>query len=182
MISIIVFSLIFAGCAPVISKGLRGAAEDVPFEEVQQHPEKYLGKTFIWGGFIAKTENTEEGYFLEVVQNPIDGYGRVIDKDKSGGRFLAFTKKHLDPLIYKKGREITVGGILTESRKQPLGKTEYNYPVLDNKELYLWSEESYYYFYDYPYYYPGYPYYPQDPFLYRQDLFWPYYPPTRYWR
>jgi outer membrane lipoprotein len=158
----------------VISKETRTqAVKDVPFRIVKENIEKYKGSVFIWGGFIVRTRNTPEGTFIEVVQNPIDRYGSIVDTDISEGRFLALHKKYLDPLIYEKGRLITVAGTLIDSKKITRKKVEYVYPVLEVKELYLWKEE--------PIYLPYYRYWDLYPFWWH-DPWWydPYYPPPPY--
>lgn len=162
-------ALVLSGCAHAISKNVRRQARiDVPFREVAENPSFYKGYLFIWGGTIVETTGAEDGSEIEVVQNPLDRYGAVKEEDISEGRFLVRSGRFLDPLIYKKGREITVAGVLTGSVKRRIGEALYRYPVLEPKEVYLWKEEEYYYRYrPYPY---GYPWY-YDPWWGR----WPYY-------
>ena len=168
IILFIVFSL--SSCAHVISKQTRTGSADVRLFDVRDNLEKFKGSTLVLGGFIVKTTNEKEGSTLEIVQNPIDRYGVVLDRDISEGRFLAFYKGHLDPLIFKKGREVTLAGKVTGNRVMALGDSEYDYPVLEIVEIYLWKDIDYYtattpfyspYMFDY-YTYPSYQrvYYP----------------------
>ena len=124
---------------------------------------------FIFGGVIAETIVTGKGTEIEVVQSPLDKFGNIIDEDVSEGRFIITTKKYLDPLIYRKGRDITVAGVLSGSKKGLIGEIEYTYPVFEARELYLFKEEEcllhpYPYWYG-PFYYPPF-YYPHTPFWY----------------
>lgn len=175
-----IISLFLSSCAHVISKQYRDmVSEDVTFAALAGNPDAYINRTFILGGTIAETTNTKSGTEIEVVQNPIDRYGFVMDKDSSQGRFLVVTSKQLDPLIYKDGRYITVAGKLIGSTTRLIGNVEFKYPLLEAFELYLWKEDRQYqpyYYYD-PYYSPfyySYPYWRHDPYWHRP--YWRSYP------
>jgi outer membrane lipoprotein len=161
-------------CAHVISKeSLTGATSDVQFASILKNTEAHLNNTFVFGGIISETTLTGDGSEIEVVQTPLDRFGAIIDRDISEGRFIVKASKKLDPLIYKEGREITIAGRLTGSRKKMLGDVEYKYPVFESKEIYLWREDRYYA----PYLYYSDPYY-YDPFFYPYSHYWYY--PTRH--
>jgi outer membrane lipoprotein len=117
-------------CASVISREYREkAVKDVSFSQVAKDPEKYLDETFIFGGTIVETRVTKEGSEIEVIQNPIDRYGDIVDKDVSEGRFLISSPGHLDPLIYRSNRVITMAGRLIGVKRKTMGEKEYTYPV-----------------------------------------------------
>lgn len=170
LLAYLIALLLLSSCAHVISRDIRSQALDVPFEVVKTDVLKYNGSIFVWGGFIAESKVEKGDTWIEVVQNPIDRYGNIINTDVSGGRFLARYKGHLDPLIYESGRMVTVAGVLRGTRKQPLDGAEYTYPVLEVIEIYLWKKEEPYYYYE-PYYY--------DPFYY--DPYLRYRRPYPYW-
>lgn len=175
IIFLIAVVFLVSSCAHVISKPVREQARtDIPFIAIKENIDKYKGTVFILGGVIITTINTEEGSIIEAIQTPVDRYGSIIDTDKSSGRFMAIEKGYLDPLIYKKGREITIAGELIGSRKKKIGEIEYTYPFFEIKEVYLWKEEKGYYYYPpaYPPYMYRYPYWWYDPWWYG-----PYYPP-----
>lgn len=158
-------------CTYVISKESRNqSVKNVSFGDMAANIEKYTGSTFIFGGFIVKTVSGPEGTWLEIVQNPADKYGNILSTDSSDGRFLALSKSHLDPLIYEKGRLITLAGELSGTKKGSIGQMEYLYPVLNVKEIYLWEETL-----TYPYYYYS---WPSSPWWYDPWRMWygPYYP------
>lgn len=161
-IVIVILSMFLLSCAHAISKKHRTVAvKDVPFRIAKANIEKYKGSIFIWGGFIAAVRNTEEGDYLEIVHNPTDKYGYVLDTDVSDGRFLALSKDELDPLIYERGRVLTVAGELIGEKKVKTRKDkEYVYPVIEIRELRLWKEE---------------------PLLYWDYYWWHYWPDCRLW-
>jgi len=152
----------------VISKEYRDAAvTDLQFNQLIKDTDAYLNNIFIFGGIIAETKITIKGTEIEVVQSPLDRTGTIKDRDVSGGRFIITTARYLDPLIYRQGRDITVAGLLTGSKRGLIGEIEYTYPVFDAREIYLFKEETSYpypYWYD-PFYYPPF-YYPHAPFWY----------------
>lgn len=160
---------ILASCAHAISEETRKSArKDVSFGEVVKDPFMYEGSLFIWGGVIVKTKITESGSMMEVRQAPLDAYGNIRNPDVSQGRFLVRADKHLDPLIFEDGREVTVAGVLTGTAKGHIGDAEYVFPVLEAREIVLVREEEYYYYGPYGPYDPwlfGPPYY-NDPWFY----------------
>ncbi len=156
-------ALLLSSCAHAISEQYRETAvKGVSFTQILNNPDAYINGIFIFGGTIAETTNTKKGSEIEVIQNPIDRYGEVTDIDKSEGRLIVETSRHLDPMIYKAGRTITFAGKLMGAREKPLAGVEYHYPVFEAEELYLWKPPSSYYapypwWYD-PFYSPFYPY------------------------
>jgi len=157
-----------SSCSHIISPENReNALSSVSLNEVRAHADQYAEKTFIFGGVIADTFSTEDGTEMEVVQMPLDEWGYVISHDRSEGRFIVTARNHLDPLIFSKGREVTISGVLVGTRSQKLGKKDYVYPLFRAKEIHLLPQMAYYrdpyygyepYYYPYPGYYP-YPYY-----------------------
>ncbi len=162
-----------SSCAHIISPENReNALSSVSLNEVRTHADQYAEKTFIFGGIIADTFSTEDGTEMEVVQMPLDEWGYVISHDRSEGRFIVTAKNHLDPLIFSKGREVTVSGVLIGTRSQKLGKKDYLYPLFRAKEIHLLPRNvrTYYPYTDYGY---GPPYYP---YPYYYPYYWGMYP------
>ncbi len=151
-------SLILFSCAPVLNRDLmKEGQRNASLDELRAHPEMYKGKLFILGGVIVDSRFTEEGSQIEVLSLPVDSYGYLKDSGKTMGRFLGIyprDKGLLDPVVYKKGRNVTLAGVFVDARKGKVDDMEYVYPVFEVRQIYLWEETSYYA----PYYYP--PYYP----------------------
>ena len=147
--------LLLSGCAHVISKDLRDAADqDVPFREILKNPSAYKGKSVVWGGEIIETTNKQDGTTLiEVFQRSLNW--REEPTGSSEGRFLVRVESYLDSYVYSKGRKITVAGEILGEDVRPLGEMDYRYPLVLSKQLHLWE---YYYPYSY-YYYPRWWYY-----------------------
>jgi outer membrane lipoprotein len=157
---------VLAGCAPVLDKGLMDqGVREFQLSHLVETPEVFKDHLFILGGVIVETKLTEKGSQIEALFIPVNRSGYLKDTSQHQGRFLAVyarSKGILDPLIYKKGREITLAGDFVEVRKKKIDEMEYSYPVFEVRQVYLWDEYR-----DYPYAYPYYtPYYYRSPFLY----------------
>jgi len=169
--------LVLAACSPVLTREvMKQGMRDVSFNQLRQDPNVFKGKLFILGGIIAETRFSEKGSQIEALSVPVDSLGYLRGSDQTQGRFLAVYPKSkglLDPIVFKRGREITLAGDFVEARKGKIDEMEYVYPVFEIREIYLWDEHRDYYYsnYYYPYYdtwgwpyggygYPyGYPYY-----------------------
>ena len=178
LIAIGLVSLLVASCAPVLDRQLmREGQRNVSFDELRSNPDAYKGKLFILGGLIVETRFAEQGSQIEVLAVPIDSSGYLKEYERSSGRFLAIypkSKALLDPLVFKRGREVTLAGEFREIRKGKIDEMEYEYPVFEIRQIHLFEEQQYYNMYPYPYY----PYYPY-PYWYPYWGPWP--PPPGWW-
>lgn len=174
---------VLSACSPVLNRELmRDGARNVPLSQIRDNAEANQGKLFIFGGVIVDTKVTEKGSQIEGLYVPVSNLGYLRDREQYGGRFLALfprTSGMLDPLIYKKGREVTLAGTFMENRKGKIDEMEYLYPVFEIKQIYLWEEQRDYYMMPayYPYYY-SYPY----PYGWYDPWWWGPYPPPPGWR
>ncbi len=173
--------LLLSACAPVLDRGLlREGGHAVSFTELRTNPDLYKGRLFIFGGVIVQAKFAGSGSQLEAMHVPVDRYGYFQDRGRSEGRFLAVSSDSaLDPLVYRRGRRVTLAAEFIGTRKGVIDEMEYLYPVFRIRQVYLWPKErryyppAYYYdpwFYPYPYYYwdpwwGGYYYYRRSPVL-----------------
>jgi len=130
---------IATACSPLSKESMKMVDELAPFGEIQTSPRNYVKSTVLWGGVIVRTTNKEDTTIIKVLQTDLDGNKRPVDPDTSKGRFLVRYAGFLDPVIYDKGREITVVGVVMGSEELPLGDRAYVYPVIAARKLYLWK-------------------------------------------
>jgi outer membrane lipoprotein len=136
-------ALLFQGCTYAISPDLaRQADKNLPFQQIEADPELYKGTLVILGGTIDQIKNVGQDTMLEVVQKPLDHWGRPLHTKQSGGRFLVLSTGYLDTLVYSPGHDITVAAVVQGSRRKGLDEGDYSYPVLLAKELKLWPREN----------------------------------------
>lgn len=133
---------------------MRRVDSSVAFEDVKTSPDKYIRMTVMWGGVIAGTINRKNETIISVTQTALDLEKRPTERDNSKGRFLIYYPGFLDPIIYAKGREITVVGTIEGRSTQPIGDTMYEYPTVNAQALHLWKKRPVYRHYHYPYWEP----------------------------
>jgi len=154
-----------SGCAHVIPEDiLQEVDTEISFAQLRRAPQDYQGKVVLLGGVIVKTVNKKEGTLLEIYQTELDREGRPINIDVSQGRFLALYEGLLDSEIYRRGRKVTIVGVVQGKEVIRLGEIDYCCPYLVVKEIHLWKEEQPQRYEPYPWG-PWYPWYPwHDPY------------------
>ncbi len=139
-----ILALVLSGCTSVLSNQiLREADDKITFPDLQKQPERYRGTLVILGGQIVETVVKEGETWVQILQLPLGAEQRPDITAPSQGRFIVVYNRFVDPLIYAKGRKITVAGEVQGGRRRMLNNAWYNYPVLIERETYLWKEEAY---------------------------------------
>ncbi|HMK60058.1 MAG TPA: Slp family lipoprotein [Dissulfurispiraceae bacterium] len=148
-------------CAPVFREEImKNATLNPSIAELNSSPLMFEGKLYILGGNIVNTRLTKEGSLIEAVYAPVDSRGYLKNYLRSV-RFLALYPKDkgiLDPLIFRKNRDVTIAGLYKGTRIEKLDQLDYAYAYFEIVDFRLWEEPQYYY----PAYYP-YPYWWYDP-------------------
>ena len=157
-----------AACGPMPQEIRREAASSPPFVEIQKDPDKFKGTVVIWGGLVIEMANLKESTELKVMRTALDLEERPTDLDRSEGRFIIVVDRFLDPNIFKRGREVTVGGEIIGQKIRAIGEINYIYPVVRAKELKIWEQRVLYppYYYDPWFWGPPYPWRPWGPWPY----------------
>ena len=169
--------MVISACTPVLNRGvMEQGMLDVSFSRLRASPEAFKGKLVILGGLIVETRLVEKGSQIEALSVTVDSLGYLQEAGRSQGRFLALYPRAqgiLDPIVYRKGREITLAGEFVEVRQGRIDEMDYVYPVFEIRDIYLWEERK-----D-SYNYPDYdPFYYRSPFLYDP---WGWYYPGPHW-
>jgi len=135
-------ALLLQGCTYAISPEMSARVDKtISFEMIQADPDTFKGKLVLLGGTIAQTSSTRQGTVIEVVQKPLDYWGKPKRTDRTGGRFLVISSGYLDAMIFAPGREITMAAEVEGTRSKALDEMEYSYPVVLARELKLWERE-----------------------------------------
>jgi outer membrane lipoprotein len=135
-------ALLLQGCTYAISPEMSARVDKtISFEMIQADPDTFKGKLVLLGGTIAQTSSTRQGTVIEVVQKPLDYWGKPKRTDRTGGRFLVVSAGYLDAMIFAPGREITMAAEVQGTRSKALDEMEYSYPVVLARELKLWERE-----------------------------------------
>ncbi len=157
----ILLLMVLTACAPLSQDIRRQAGKSAPFSEIQRSPDTFIGTVVVWGGVVIEITNLKESTAIKVLQAALDMQERPTETDRSEGRFIIVVDRFLDPDIFKKGRQVTVGGEIAGKEIQPIGEIQYVYPVVRARELKLWEQPAPYppYYYD-PWYWGPYPWRP----------------------
>jgi outer membrane lipoprotein len=140
----VILALALSGCTSVLSNRIVQEADDkILFQDLQKQPERYRGTVVILGGQIVETVVKEGETWVQVLQLPLGPQHRPDNSASSQGRFIVIYKRFADPLVYEKGRKITVAGEIQGGRVMLLNNAGYNVPVLLERETYLWKAEDY---------------------------------------
>jgi outer membrane lipoprotein len=136
-------ALLTAACTPPFPQQMLDRVDrNLSFKELQKNPDAYKGTWVLLGGTIVTSRNTKEGTMIELLQRPLGRSGRPLQTDATEGRLLIVTEEFLDAAIYHGGRELSVIGEVSGQKMQPLGETEYRYPLVLAKSLHLWDPSS----------------------------------------
>jgi outer membrane lipoprotein len=158
--------LLLAACSVVSHPVKSTALSGVAFPTLVNDVGRYRGRTVVLGGYLLETQNRTSATVLTVLQAPLGLRDEPGSRDDSRGRFQVVWSGFLDPEIYKKGRRVTVAGIVMGKHMGPAGDTRIAYLQLEGIEIHLWKP------YQEVYYTPAYydPWY--DPFFRYRPLFW----------
>lgn len=160
-------ALLLAACASV-PESVRGPTDpSITLASVRGNESMINGQLVRWGGLVARVQNKDNQSWIEIVEQPLNSWGRPVGGNQTGGRFLAVFGGFLDPLIFQTGREITVVGSLQPTVEGKIDDQPYKFPVLSGSGYHLWEPRRDYHHDDVLLIRGSY----WDPFWYR-----PYYP------
>ena len=136
-----VFAITLTACTTLPDKLQTAEGEQLaPFTQLENEYKINLSKRARWGGVIAEVNNLKDKTMLEIVYFPQNSSGRPKIKDQTDWRFRAYVDGFLDPMVFKKGKSVTVLGKLAEKESGKIGEHEYLYPVIQSAYAYLWKD------------------------------------------
>ncbi len=166
-LAVLLMTFLLGACANVPDKIAVADSEVlIDYADVKTEPNANVGFKARWGGVIAKIENQPERTMIEVVHFKLNRSKRPVISDETQGRFRLYYQGMLDPIIYEKGKSITVVGTIEKPEEGKIGEQKYLYPVLKAEGIHLWKKvqkldvrvshdplwyDPFYYGYGYPY-------------------------------
>jgi len=133
--------LALAGCASA-PKVTKNAVRGVTPTQAAATEIGVRSRPLQWGGVIVETRNLAETTELQILAYPLKSNGQPDLSASPTGRFIAQRPGYLERVDYRKGRQVTATGKLTERRTGQVGEAAYTFPVLLTDELVLWPEQS----------------------------------------
>lgn len=142
--SLIAASMLLAGCAARIPESLSVADEQilVAFDAVKTAPAEHQDVHVRWGGTIAQVTNFNDYSMIEIVEFELKSNTRPNVTDNSRGRFRAYVKGFIDPMVYKPGRVVTVLGIVKGEELGQVGEYAYRFAAVTANSVFLWKERD----------------------------------------
>ncbi len=139
--ALIVFLLMaISACSNVPNNIKSPLASEVQLNQVLANKQNTEGKPIRWGGEIVEIENTADVSMIQVVQFPLNHYGKPMTDKNSLGRFMARTTDFFDPVVYKAGSLITfTGKATTETAKRRIDEKQVMLPIVDVTDNYRWQ-------------------------------------------
>jgi outer membrane lipoprotein len=114
------------------------------FSQIMATPSAYSGRTVLLGGEILSAKRLPGSTQLEVLQLPVKDEDPPAEKrSESQGRFLAMNHGDLDPAALPPGTRVTLVGQVTGESVQRLDESDYRYPTVEVKHLYVWDADAY---------------------------------------
>lgn len=101
-------------------------------------PQPAIGSSVQWGGIIQGITNLKDSSEVEVLAYPLDVNARPQSVSDPLGRFILRQAGYLEPGSYSRGRQLTVVGTVTGTRAGQVNESDYNYPLIDARQLHLW--------------------------------------------
>ncbi|MCX4187418.1 Slp family lipoprotein [Methylophaga sp. OBS4] len=132
---------LLTACSGVSSNIQSAPAGDIQLKQVVTGVETYMGTTVRWGGKIISISNYETYSSLQIVQFPLNRYGRPIADRHSQGRFISQSKNFLDPEIYQEGTMVTFVGTVSAEETIKVDQKTLTLPVIDIIDSHLWIDK-----------------------------------------
>lgn len=137
-----------AGCSsgpPVIPPELEAQVDSsVTFRDLLAAPSSYQGRIVVLGGEVLSAKRQQDATQLEILQLPVNGDDPpAARRSESQGRFLALDQAGMDPAAYPPGTRVTVVGEVRGETVQRLDESDYRYPAILVKHLYVWDPADY---------------------------------------
>jgi outer membrane lipoprotein len=115
---------------------------DLQLKQVSPNVDAYMGEAVRWGGKIIDVKNEQSYSQIQLVQFPLNRYGRPVESNESQGRFLVRSNEFLDPEIFTNGSMLTVYGKITDKATLKVDQKTLTLPVIDIIDSQRWPVNS----------------------------------------
>jgi outer membrane lipoprotein len=137
----VILLLLLSACASGPTFNTGGVDRSLTPRGVAAEPQLATRKSVLWGGTILTTSNLKDRTRIEVLAYPLDTDKRPQRDSDPLGRFILERAGFLEPASYAEGRQVTAIGRVTGIRAGRVDETDYTYPVIDARQLYLWPRD-----------------------------------------
>lgn len=97
-------------CSAISPELSREAGTLPDYDVLLGKPTEYIGETVVLGGYVLSVNNRKDSTQIVAIEAPLGTGQRPKSKDLSRGRLILDIEGFIDPEVYTKDRQITVGG------------------------------------------------------------------------
>ncbi len=126
------------GCSTIPASVQRKALPAMPFPELIQQANQYIGETLILGGYVLEVRTVKDETRLVAIQAPLDANQKPKSRDLSQGLMILKHRESLNPEIYAIGSKITVAGDLIGSSATKPYPSPYPFIELRLTHIHRW--------------------------------------------
>lgn len=134
----IMVTIWLTACSSVSPRIQSAPAGDLQLKQAATNVGEFKGQTVRWGGKVIEVKNFETYSVIQLVQFPLNRYGRPVEDGASQGRFFSRSADFLDPEIYQLGAMVTVVGQITEDETIKVDQKTLVLPVVGIEETKVW--------------------------------------------
>lgn len=127
-----------SGCSSVPSQIQSAPVNDIQLHQLDLNGVSQQGQYIRWGGQVVAIENSAEATLLQIVQHPLNHFGRPITSRDSQGRFLAQTPEFIDPVVYPAGTLVTFTGTINGTADRYVDQRSLTLPIVDIETIHKW--------------------------------------------
>lgn len=135
-------SLLLAACAGGPAYDTRDVVITVTPQQAIAEYQHLKGEKVLWGGVIINSTNLQNSTLLEILAYPLDSNQKPNQSKRPLGRFLAEQQGYLETMDYTDGKLVTVTGSLISIKQGRVGESDYQYPLIDIENIYLWPDTA----------------------------------------
>ena len=140
---LLILAVVLLGGCSILPDAIKvpEGTELVSYSRAVTGGESVKGKTARWGGVIAGVENKPNQTFVEIVQFPLNHYGRPNTNGETMGRFKVVLEGFVEPIIFESGRAVTFTGQVATPVAGMVDEQPYMYPAIDGSDYHLWRKQ-----------------------------------------
>ncbi|MHB1670648.1 MAG: Slp family lipoprotein [Acidiferrobacter sp.] len=136
--AVALLALGLAGCAVHPRPEATHIDRHMGLQAVLAHPQRTRGARVRWGGVVVQDNVGPVHSTLTVLAYPLSASGRPRLSAMPEGRFQAVAPGYLDPMLFARGRLVTIVGTVTGTRPGLIGQAHYLYPQVQLLASHVW--------------------------------------------
>ncbi len=139
---IVSLAVLITACSSAPATIQHAPGADLQLKQVSPDIEAHIGEAVRWGGKIIEVKNEQNYSRIQLVQFPLNRYGRPVESSESQGRFVVKSSEFLDPAIFTIGSMLTVYGNISDKTPLQVDQKTLTLPVIDIIDSQRWPVNS----------------------------------------